>query len=254
MSQVTTFVNSSPFQIQPNTFEYFISGDLNLEIRLPNISQQKDTETINIINKSANPLVVKDFGGVNTVVTLQNNSQVSFLVNKTTNPFTWQQVTNGSTSDSSNFLAPIIPILIDNPQTNNNQFFGASAFSSIAGTQPFNPFSTGGLQYWGPNTATSEFLTITGPTPYVARAILLQFRGASSTNYFNGLTLSASVDGLNFDILHTPPLTACQSTAVYYAKFNNEKPYNIYRINITNSVGTLANLGIFNMQLYGYYK
>lgn len=250
MSNVIGVADTLNYVYKANSYKYLISYTLNTSITLPDVINQ-DNE-ITIINEGNATLTVKRSDS-SVIGTLEVSSFMTVIPNPNIN--NWSVVARGSSGDfeTNNFLSPIIPILVDNAQANNNQFFGADASSSGGGTQPFQPFSTGGTLDWRPNTAGAEFLKITAPYPFVARAVLLQLRGANATNYFNLPILQGSNNNTNWVNQYTYTLSQAQSTATSFSKFENTVAYLYYRISIPASVGTVGNLGIFNMQLYGYY-
>jgi hypothetical protein len=150
-------------------------------------------------------------------------------------------------------LNTTVPILVDNAAANNNQGFSAVSSSDNTGSQAFQPYSTGGALYWNPAVSTASWNRINFPYQVINRGFLYQCRGANSTNYHSGCQIQASPDnGTTWDILCTIPDNQMQNTNVNTVNFPNNKIYNAYRLFITSTVGTLANLGFFNLQYSGY--
>lgn len=250
-SSLINTVTSATYTIQANDFQYFYSATPNTVITLPPYGQQMDINPIYIINTGATATAVKDSAGV-TLDTIQPGFMIRYVFSSVTN--TWLTVQSSAVKPAvSNVGGPIVPILVDPAPVNNNQFFGTQATSN-SGTS-FNAFSTGGAQFWVPTGTGAEFLQVVSPTPVVVKAILLQLRAVSGLQYFNNVTLQASLDGNPpFVTLYTFPLAVMQSPNVSFSRFANETPYSVFRVAIGNTVGPVANIGIFNMQIYGYYN
>lgn len=247
-ANLITEVSTSTYNLAANSSSYVLSRPTNLRINLPPVGTQNIP--ISIINFGENNLQI--FDSLNNLVDIITSFSIISLIPSNSDWLTSSYTT--TIGGSSNTFSPIIPLLGGPAPADNNQFFGVTASSNGPSSQPYYPFSVGGLQYWNPNTSGNETLMIEAPTTFVAKAILLQLRGASGSNHYNRLKLEASRNGTAWINLLDIPNNASKSTNVYYSKFKNEIAYNFYRINILNSVGTLANLGIFNMQLYGYYN
>lgn len=205
-------------------------------------------------NQAADPTGTIDTSSGSAMYFINGNRQIKGVADPTLS----DDVATKSYVDSvivSSSLSPIIPLLIGNNFTDNNQAFGTSASSTGTSAEPYYPFSAGGPNYWTPNTLGNNSLAIDFPIPCLINAILISFRGSSGTEYFSGVKLQgANSPSFIYVDLHTIPDAFTQISNIYFSKFTNIVPYQYYRIVIASSITSdVNNLGILNMQLFGGY-
>jgi hypothetical protein len=253
-STAITTISSSSYNIQPNTFEYYFLTTTNVAVFLPQYGLQQDNKPINLVNIGTTTTTVNDSNSVVLDVILPG-FMIKFVFNITLN--IWEEVSNNPAKTGvSNVAFSLIPILVGDPQNSNNQYFGASGSSNGAASDFYFPFSTGGLQYWLPSTTGIEFLTVVSPLPMVPTQFLVQLRGAGTTNYFNQPIIQGSNDNTTWTSLYTLTLSQSQTSGsgLVVQKFINTNSYLYLRFYVPGTVGTVAGLGVFNLQYYGYFS
>lgn len=254
-------VTTTPFIANSNSFTYYIyplsanpMPATFFTFVLP-IDYPDELTPITIINNSSFSVVIQNSLSVvlDTITQGQNATFIQAMPPSTTG---WQEVNSGQVkADTSNLGGPIIPILTGDAATLNNGNWAALGSSAGAGSDFFNPFSTGGLQYWTPATTGAENLAVQSPITTnnpIIKGCLLQLRGATPANYFNDVVLNGA-NGSSLTPLYSFTNSQMQSMSTFFVTFPNNTSYYSYVLTIGNTVGTVTTLGIFNMQLFGYY-
>lgn len=254
-SNVVTSVSASTYNILPNSFTYYISNTGNNNIVLPLYGNQPSSNPIIIINNGTSTINILDSNSV-FLTSLNVGFSATYVFNSLNN--SWLQVSNTTTAVGFyNSISALVPILVADAQSGNNQNFGASGSSAAAGSDYYFPFSTGGSDYWCPNTTgIGENLLITSSIPMTPTKFLLQLRGATTSNYFNQPMIQGSNDNITFTNLYQLTVAQSQSpsTSPVVQSFYNTQSFLYLRFYLINGTsGSIPNLGILNLQYYGSF-
>lgn len=266
-----TIVTTSPYFAIPNSFKYYYTNfDTNVTgvFNLPDVAES--IEPIYVINIGlGNVTINSEVDGI--LENLVSNQNGLFIVKPATasNISKWIEISSSPISYSTAPLVSsvgnaLIPILTSDLAQNNKDNWGLNGSSFNTGNDFFNSFNNGG-GYWLPLNTFAQYLTITSPlylssSPIpqvlIVKGLSICFRGGSSTNYFTGVSFSGSNNGSIYSTLYSFSNTQTQTNFpnVVYVNFENEISYTSFQLFITNTVGTLSNLGIYSIQLYGYWN
>lgn len=260
MSTIQTIINVPVFTATPNSYTYFtytptsISANAIFNLADPAVQ----LGVIYIINNSTFSVTVNDNLG-SLLGVMPSNTNSVYLPNHIEGG--WTQISSSATSVSTSNSGArgnaLIPALTSN--TSNKDFWSVTGSGQSTGNEFYRPFSSDSTTYWLPTSTGPERLDILSPyvltssTPILVKAITILLRGASSTNYFNGVSLSGSNDGVTFTNLYSFTNTQMQTgdNMPLYITLNNGTPYNIYRLSITSTIGSLSVLGFRVIQLFG---
>lgn len=235
-----------------NTFKYVSNGDniiystVNTQI-IDLGSPSVVNSPITIRNSNAFSITIKS-GGDNILI-LAGKSTARIFVDLAKEVISWVVLEVVSKELSLFEIAsPLIPILLAPDSPINKDRWGTDASSTVADS--YFPFSIGPAQ-WVPVSLGAEWLSVSNPIPFIVKYVMICPRGATLSDFHGGCKIQG---GASFVDLVSIPDSFMQTATPFSIALDNSTPYSSYRFYITSSFGTIADLGIFNMQYYGYYK
>lgn len=254
-SNVVTSISAITYNVLPNSFTYYISNTGNNNIILPPYGNQSSSNPIVVINNGTSATNILDSNSV-LLTSLNAGFSVTYVFNSLNN--TWLEVLNTTSAVGVyNSISALVPILVNDAQSMNNQNFGASGSSIASGADYYFPFGTGGSQYWCPGSSSpGEYLLITSSIPMIPTKFLLQLRGATTSNYFIRPIIQGSNDNITFTNLYqlTTAQSQSPSTSPVIQSFSNSQSFLYLRFYLINGAGSpVANLGVLNLQFYGTF-
>lgn len=259
MSNTIEIVNTTPFNMPPEAYNYFIYPLQSLPIvgnYVFNLCPVNNTlKTITIINNSINNVVV--MFETTTIDTLSSGQSAVFIPNTVTN--NWVEIISSSVVNANlNIGNALIPKLSANTNFENKDFWSTTGNNAQAGSDYFNPMSGNG-GFWGPAAPDpAQYLQISSQFASIAKGFSIIFKDTNSVNYFANTTIGGSNDSsvtATYTTLYT--FTNAQTQSGNFQindKFTNTTSYLYYRITIGNVVGNILAIGVNMFQLYGYYN